>query len=215
MAISPELNLAFKLGSGLCWTLAYILIIRRGFIDKTYGMPIVALCANISWECIFSFIHPHETPQLQVNMVWFLFDFFILYQVLLRGDNLFYKQVSRVLFLSVFPVVLVMTFCAVLFISYEFNDFQGRYAAFGQNLMMSVLFVTLLVNRESSAGQSFYIALFKMVGTILPSVLFFLKYPSSWLLNYLYIGIFIFDATYAVLIYRRLTIEGVNPWKRL
>jgi len=33
---------------GLFWSVTYILIIRRGFKDKTFGMPMAALCANIS-----------------------------------------------------------------------------------------------------------------------------------------------------------------------
>jgi hypothetical protein len=40
---------------GIFWSLTYILIIRRGFIDKTYSMPLATLSANISWEAIFSF----------------------------------------------------------------------------------------------------------------------------------------------------------------
>jgi len=39
---------ALMLGSGAFWTLACVLIIRRGFLDETYGMPLVALCANAS-----------------------------------------------------------------------------------------------------------------------------------------------------------------------
>jgi hypothetical protein len=215
MSISPELNIVLKIGSGLCWTIAYILIIRRGFIDKTFGMPVVALCANISWEFIFSFIHPHESPQVQVNIVWFVFDAFIFYQVIRRGDILFYRRVSRGLFLAAFPLILALSFCAVLFITYEFNDFEGRYAAFGQNFMMSVLFVGLLMQRGSSSGQSLYIAVFKMIGTILPSVLFFMRYPASWLLDYLYVGILLFDVLYTVLLYRQLRVEGTSPWRRL
>lgn len=44
------------LGSGAFWTLTYVLMIRRGFVDRTYGMPLVALGANVSWEFIFSFL---------------------------------------------------------------------------------------------------------------------------------------------------------------
>ena len=36
------------LSPGLFWTLTYVLVIRQGFRDRTYGMPLVALCANIS-----------------------------------------------------------------------------------------------------------------------------------------------------------------------
>jgi len=46
--------------SGVLWTVTYLLIIRRGFLDHTYGMPLVALCANLSWEFIFSFVFPTD-----------------------------------------------------------------------------------------------------------------------------------------------------------
>jgi hypothetical protein len=47
-------------GSGLLWTVTYLLIIRRGFLDHTYGMPLAALCANLSWEFVFSFVFPKD-----------------------------------------------------------------------------------------------------------------------------------------------------------
>ncbi len=48
MTASPELDWALKVGgSGVFWTVAYILIIKRGSQDKTFGMPLTALYANI------------------------------------------------------------------------------------------------------------------------------------------------------------------------
>ena len=32
--------------SGISWTVVYIEMIRRGFMDKTYGMPLFALALN-------------------------------------------------------------------------------------------------------------------------------------------------------------------------
>jgi hypothetical protein len=101
-----------------------------------------------------------------------------------------------------------------LFITREFKDAEGKYAAFGQNLMMSVLFVTMLLRRNSVDGQSLYIALFKMIGTLLPSILFLRLFPSSILLNYLFIAILIFDLIYTVMLYRKLKSAGLNPWAR-
>lgn len=43
MATSPELDLVLKLGSGVSWTLVYILVIQRGFQEKTFGMPVTPL----------------------------------------------------------------------------------------------------------------------------------------------------------------------------
>src|SRR3972149_4496074 len=129
---------------GLFWSLTYILIIRRGFKDKTYGMPLVALCANISWEAIFSFIHPHSPPQLYINYIWFFLDVLIVLQFLKFGISEFPKF-SNKRFYTVFLLALVTAFLLVLFITYEFNDWQGAYSAFGQNLLMSILFISMLM----------------------------------------------------------------------
>jgi len=211
MKVSSELTWSLEIGSGIFWTLVYILIIRRGFYDKTYGMPIAALCANISWEFIFSFMIPHGPPQNYVNVVWFIFDLVIIFQTLRSGRAVF--EPSR-LFYPAFLLGLVTSFGVILAITYEFSDRDGKYAAFGQNLMMSVLFIAMLLKRESLSGQSIYIALFKLLGTVLPSILFFLRFPGSVLLNFLYVAIFVFDAIYLAMLYVKHRELGINPWTR-
>jgi hypothetical protein len=215
LAVSPELKWTLQIGSGLCWTLAYLFIIRRGFQDKALGMPLVALCANISWEFIFSFIYPHDVPQYYVNVVWFLFDAVILFQALKFGKFDFNANLPARLFYPVVALTLSMSFCAVLFVSREFQDYEGKYAAFGQNLMMSVMFVSMLLRRNNVSGQSIYIALLKMIGTLLPSILFFLLLPASLLLNFLYVAIFIFDLIYFVMLYRKCLAARISPWRRI
>lgn len=216
LTVSPELKWTLQISSGVCWTLVYLFIIKRGFQDKALGMPLVALCANISWEFIFSFIYPHDVPQYYVNIVWFLFDVIILLQALKFGRFDFNRNLPARLFYPVFALTLSMSFCAVLFVSREFKDTeQGKYAAFGQNLMMSVMFVSMLLRRNSVRGQSIYIALFKMLGTLLPSILFFLYFPASSLLDFLYVAIFIFDLIYFVMLYQKCLAARINPWARI
>jgi hypothetical protein len=212
--VSPEIRTAFQIASGICWTLAYILIIRRGFLDKTYGMPLAALCANIAWEFIFSFIILVPPPQNYVNVVWFAFDAVIVFQFLRYGRSIFKEALPDRYFYPLFVLSLVVAFGGVLTVSYEFQDFQGKYAAFSQNLMMSILFVAMLVRRNSVSGQSLYIAVLKMIGTVLPSILFFMLYPSSPFLNYLYVSIFVFDLIYVVALYAKLKEAGIKPWTR-
>ena len=36
------------IASGVCWIITYLLIIKQSFAQRTYGMPMAALCANIS-----------------------------------------------------------------------------------------------------------------------------------------------------------------------
>lgn len=212
MTISPALNWSLQIGSGVFWTAVYLLIIRLGFREKTYGMPITALCANISWEFIFSFLYPHAPPQNYISMIWFAFDLIIVFQTL-RFGKVAFEQAW--LFYPAFILGLVISFAAILAITIEFNDSDGKYAAFGQNLMMSVLFVAMLLRRQNVKGQSIYIALFKLVGTLLPSILFFMRFPNSALLNFLYISIFVFDCIYAVLLYAKHKELGINPWTRV
>ena len=213
MDIPLQVSWSLVIGSGVSWTLVYILIIKRGFQDKTYGMPLVALCANISWEFIFSFIHPHGVPQFYINIVWFGLDVVILFQVLRYGRSC--NALAAQLFYPAFFLTLGLSFWVILSVTHRLDDWYGRYTAFAQNFMMSVLFVAMLCRRKSIAGQSLYIAVFKMLGTILPSILFHLKYPSSSFLNFLYIAIFLFDGAYLALLYRKCREQGVNPWKRL
>ena len=214
MTISPTINWSLQIASGFFWTVVYILIIKQGFKDKTYGMPKTALCANLSWEFIFSFIHPHDVPQIYINIAWFSFDLVILYQTIRFGKPEFSRNFKAKLFYPTLCLTLILSFCAVLFITYEFNDWQGKYAAFGQNFMMSVLFVSMLLRRNNVSGQSMYIALFKMFGTLLPSILFFMHFPSSYLLTFLYFAIFTFDLIYVVMLYAKHQELGINPWQR-
>jgi hypothetical protein len=189
---------AILVGSGVLWTLAYLLIIRQGFVDRTYGMPLAALCANISWEFIFAFVYPHELPQRAVNVVWFSFDLVILAQLLVYGPREF-AALPRRLFYAAFGLALATAFGAVLTVTLQFDDFDGAYSAFGQNLMMSILFVAMLYSRGSLRGQSVPIAALKMGGTALASFAFYSfnpDYYGSVLLPFLYVAILLFDGVY-------------------
>ena len=203
---------AIMVCSGVLWTLAYLLMIRRGFLDRTYGMPLVALCANISWEFIFSLVYPHDLPQRAVNVVWFSFDLVVLLQVLLYGPREF-AGLPRRAFYAVFALALATSFGAVLAVTVEFDDFDGVYSAFGQNLMMSVLFLTMLYARRSLRGQSVSIALLKMGGTALASFAFYFynpEYDGSVLLPFLYVAILVFDGIYAGAVIVRRRRKGHN-----
>jgi hypothetical protein len=213
--LDPFLADMLKIGSGLFWTLAYLFILRVGRKDKTYGMPLVALCANVSWEFIFSFVIPHSRPQLFIDYVWLFFDLGIVIQYLTYGKKEFPRNLPTSYFYPSFLLALSLAFLCILLLSHELDDKHGIYAAFAQNFMMSILFVFLLLKRNSSKGQSLYIALSKMVGTLIPSILFYLTFPKSYFLVFLYMAIFIFDTIYFLLLFKKLEEEGVNPWSKM
>jgi peptidoglycan/LPS O-acetylase OafA/YrhL len=124
-----------------------------------------------------------------------------------------FADLSRRAFYAVFALALATSFGAVLAVTLELDDFDGAYSAFGQNLMMSVLFLAMLYARRSLRGQSVSIALLKMGGTALASFAFYFynpEYDGSVLLPFLYVAILVFDGIYAGAVIVRRRQKGHN-----
>lgn len=127
-------------------------------------------------------------------------------------------MLSNKRFYILFLLALVTGFGMVLSITYEFDDWQGAYSAFGQNLMMSVLFIAMLFRRNDLRGQSIHIAFFKMLGTGLSSLAFYLYATvaqGSMLLPFLFASIFVYDLIYTGMVYQKYRELGIPLWNRL
>jgi hypothetical protein len=185
--------------TALCWTVTYVLIIRRGFLDRTYGMPIVALCANVSWEFVFSVVRPQEGFQTIGYLLWLVFDLVILYTVLRFGPREF-EHLPRPVFYGALAGTLVLTYLGVDLVSREFDNGNPILVGFGQNVMMSALFLGMLASRKSLRGQSVPIAAWKLVGTIFASLGYW-RYgenAQSAVFVYLYVANAVLDLGYLV-----------------
>jgi len=169
------LKLVLTVVSGLCWTIVYIDGIRLGFKHKSYAIPFFALALNLAWELIHAIRGLAIGPDLQttINCIWFLFDVGILWTYLKFGKKYFPPNIPQRWF-GVWTILGLVTAVIVEFAFVrEFDPFVGgAYAAFLQNLLMSVLFITMLVRRGSREGQSFLIAISKWLGTLAPTILF-------------------------------------------
>ncbi len=202
----------------LGWAAAYALIIRRSYLEKTYGMPLVALGANLACEFIFAFLV--QSPNSDgsswlwtgINVVWLALDVVILAQMLTYGRNESWP--SPAFFYAAVAGAIVFSFAGVLAITYQFGDWEGRWASFADNLMMSVLFLHMLYQR-GLRGQSIYIALGKLVGTLAAGGGYLLSNPQMPLQWYFSLACLFFDALYLSLLYRKIRAAGINPWTRL
>ncbi|MGA3598510.1 hypothetical protein [Lysinibacillus agricola] len=190
-----------QLGMGLFWIITYILIIKQGFQDKKYGMPMAAICANISWEFIFAFMYPQKDLQRIITILWFMLDVVIMMQFLLYGYKEYKKMIPRKIFYSSFFITLAVSFFIILAMIHEFNDIAGKYAAFSQNLMMSGLFIALFIQRGNLSGQSMGIAVCKMIGTMFAAVGFYMYFRTP-LITIISLATLMYDWIYIVLIYR-------------
>lgn len=202
---------ALKVLMGLCWTLTYLLIIHRGFADQAVGMPLVSLATNISWEFIFAFVYPHRKTQRAVNAAWFCLDLVILWQIFQFGNTVGLPDALFYLFVI---LTLVTAYALTLLVTRHFQDWRGQYTAFGGNLLMSVLFITMLIDRGNLAGQSLYIALFKLLGTAISALAFYRYYPVPRIIHWLGLAIFIFDVIYLVMVYQQSIRLGLSVWGR-
>lgn len=212
--MSETLVTILVLVSGISWTIVYIELIRRGFQDKTYGMPLFALALNIAWEFMFAFgVVDGMNVQRAVTITWFLFDAVIVYTYFRFGRRELPEAAQR-FFIPWSLIAFAAGFLVIYFMHYEFANFWGaRYSAFAQNLLMSVLFIDMLVRRDDVRGQSMYIAIFKWLGTLAPTIQHFSQTGSNLILIF-GIGCFIYDVIYIWMLYRKFAELKLNPFTR-
>ncbi|AUB35390.1 hypothetical protein COO91_01268 [Nostoc flagelliforme CCNUN1] len=234
-------NVVMSLGTtcAISWLVAYIGIIWRGFKDKSFGVPVTAISANISWEFIYAFVYEPFGDYLHVLTIpWLILDIPIAVQCFLYGpkdfDSPFIKKYFRILF----PLAIAIAFPLVLMGFYEFHDPAGEYTGFGLNFMMSLLFIAMLLRRDSIYGQSIYIAISKWIATLfaylatavealtnfehpfpnfqtfIPDVISHQTYPLTPMINFMYLVTFFADILYIVLLYQKIKGMNINPWTR-
>lgn len=170
------MTLFLTLLSGVAWTIVYIELIRNGFKYKTYAIPLFALGLNIAWEIIYSvndLIISGNSSGIQgsVNLVWACFDIIIVYTYFKYGKKYFPERAIR--YFVPFSILVFATCFAIQFAFYfSFEAIPAaQYSAFLQNAAMSILFLTMLFNRTSTAGQSVLMAFSKWIGTLAPTLL--------------------------------------------
>lgn len=197
------------------WALTFILIIRRSYLDKACGMPMLALCFNFSWEIIFSGILPYPYPHDLIFKIWGVLDLIIMYQLLIYWPRFWPKEKPKPLFYIQFLTCFALSFSLIWFITKLFNDPFGLYTAFGQCLLMSVLFIWMLRKRNSIDGQSLYIALCKWIATAICTFNYMLYHPHAHFTHFLGYCVFIADFVYVKLIYKKCKELMINPWTRV
>ncbi|MEU2060559.1 hypothetical protein [Streptomyces sp. NPDC013455] len=195
-----SVHTALLLGTGVFWTAAYVLLIRTGVRERTFGMPVVAFATNLSWEFMFAFVRPPSGVMHVVNIVWFCFDLAIGYTVVRHGRPEFPYLPDR-FFLPALAVLLALAYPGMHYASEQFDDGAGTITAFGSNLAMSAMFLAMLAARRGTRGQSAGIALAKLLGTACASLAMLTtadpapRYESA-LMYYLYGACFLLDLAY-------------------
>ena len=166
MHFSPLEQGLWALGGLVFWVLAYILMIRRGLLDKSYGMPVVALCLNVAWEAYFSLFSHAQTADRVGYGIYLAADLGVLWTCWRYGPEDFRSSLTRRYFRPIMVALLAGGFILVRQFSLAFNDGSGGISATITTLLLSVLLVGMLLRRDSVRGQSLYIGLLVLLGDI-------------------------------------------------
>lgn len=218
-----NIELYLKILCGVFWIITYLLIIAKSFKDKTYGMPFFAIYLNLAWEFTFCFIYPPENFLIAriIFLIWLILDLVILCIFFKYGYKEFKcKDLIGKKFFYTFSIISIIF--STIFMILSVNDFASLYQnsieqASGfianlQNLLMSILFVSMLLYRGNTKGQSVLIGIFKWVGTLTIAILKFSKaLPSTTTELFIIVLIQIFDILYIYLMYKTLK----NPCKTI
>lgn len=172
------LSMALLLISGIGWTIVYLASIKIGFKEKTYCIPIFALALNIAWETIYAIngtmiaidSNVLPDPQTIVNGAWMLCDCAIVVTFFKFGRRWLPQELyGRFAITSALIFLTGIGFQLAFYFQLPWLQ-AAQYSAFAQNVIMSVLFVTMFFYRKGPEGQSLVIAIAKCIGTLAPTL---------------------------------------------
>ncbi len=209
------LNWFNAIGAAGCvlWMVAYAALIVRAHRDKAYGMPMLALCLNITWESVAFLYAPRPVALWAViEGLWLVIDAVILWQFLRYGRDTALPPALRRYFYPMTVITLAACFIGHYTWLKFWDDKLLFVNAFIINLVMSVLFVQLWWKRHpQQRGLSLTAAWCKLAGTaltsiqcgiFLPRVMGDQAFRESWAFTwFLYVAIFIVDCVYVYLLY--------------
>jgi len=202
------------------WVIAYVMIVVKCFRERTYGLPLVAICLNFAWELLASFVYPNPVALWHFfDRLWLAVDVVLAYQLFRWGRA--EQQIPELR--RHFVLVVLVTFGLGVWGQYAFvasyQDRLGLVSAFGVNLIMSILFVFFyFARRETGHGLSRGGAVFKMLGTLGTSIechwvvrLINPELKSLAFLTFLCVTIFVVDLLYIYLVFTDPRTARLNP----
>ncbi|KIJ32228.1 hypothetical protein M422DRAFT_141550, partial [Sphaerobolus stellatus SS14] len=76
----------------LLWTAAYILYVKQAREDRSYGMPLLALILNISWEFVYTFVYRRNGVGRFFHFPWVFIDGILVMETIKYGPDIWQKS---------------------------------------------------------------------------------------------------------------------------
>jgi hypothetical protein len=199
----PEI---LALAGGIFWLIAYVLMIRKGFQDSSYGIPLLAIMLNFTWEIIYTTIYaPSDRAEMWMRLIWLIADVPNVWLLVRFGRANQKIPYIRTHYYVVLGATFVLCFVGHLCYRDVGAYMGGTQSAYIINYVMSVLFVFLYFDRPDAKGLSYGGAWTKMLGTACISLANIPLWPQDphaprFFLYYLFAACFVFDVFYIFLL---------------
>ncbi|EEB92020.1 hypothetical protein MPER_09528 [Moniliophthora perniciosa FA553] len=131
----------------MLWSSAYVLYVCQAHKDNSYGMPVFALCLNLAWEFVHTFVYPLHGIGRYIHFPWVFLDILLLVQTLKHGPEQ-WSHSSPIMAENFYVVVTICLFLALAaqwLFTYEFSESNSCFwsAYLCQNFGSSSLVATL------------------------------------------------------------------------
>ncbi len=223
-------------GFGL-WTVAYVFFIVRGWKDNTYGVPLVSVCLNFTWELYFAALCPLVQGQEEdlctatgmvrfALILWLVLDTVILWQLFKFGwksEPTLLRHVPErgrrpIFYVFLYVVLLVALYWQYAFVNL-FTDQDGNSLAWLTNYIMAWLFVASAFFRRPHARGLSYWGAWAMLGgnvafvakAVLTDFVEFTAWPQKFTIALMF-GVILINLFYLfVLRYKTRSAEVLAP----
>jgi len=162
----------------------------------------LAVCANISWEFLWSFFFYTNMGALFEwgYRAWFILDVFIFYSVLRYGKIQFTDPSLKKYFTWIIGFTTASWIAAIYTFTKQYADPIGAISAYLVNAHMSALYIILIIKFPKEKTLSVSTAWHKMLGTALTSVFCFWAFPKATFMLTMTVITFVLDITYIILV---------------
>jgi hypothetical protein len=176
----PAYAMYLALAGMLLWTAVYILVIRIGQRQKTYGIPLLAIALNFTWELYYIVFAPESTggssAVFAAHFLWLALDLVIVWQLVKHGRAEQKVPEIRRYWYPVLAVTFAAAFAAhhAYYVETTANQIfpvvSASGSAFALNVVMSALFIFMFFDRRDLHGLSYAAAWLKLVASSLISI---------------------------------------------
>lgn len=190
--------------AALYWVLVYVVVIKDIIKYKFVGIPVLAVCANIAWEFLWSFFYYTDMGMIFEwgYRAWFVLDVFIFYSVFRYGKIQFSDPILKKYFVQIVIFTFLGWVAGIYAFTSEYADPIGAISAYLVNAHMSAIYILLILKFPKEKTLSLSTAWHKMLGTALTSVFCFWAFPSAYFMLTMTVITFVLDVTYIYLVGR-------------